>query len=206
MTDREIAIQTLVQARDILGERLVERLVESRDQVLEDAIGGVYESEINSIFEQIAGRLSQVNQMLANMPEDRAALVESADDADGYQQPEAPATPTMDIYDEPLLAAETLRHHVKAGNRQEAAEFLSRLFSIDSASAIRCAEFFFERCSAESDTLDKTQALIDAVRRAHRNDALFALSTCFGLSGNDLIQSFASLESGLKSSAARITR
>jgi hypothetical protein len=76
MTDREFAVQTLVQARDILGERLIERLIDSREQVLEDAIGGVFEGEIDSIHEQIGSRLSQVNQMLANLPDERVVPAE----------------------------------------------------------------------------------------------------------------------------------
>ena len=68
MHDRARAISLLQQARDILAERLTERILESRDAILEDALGLAYSSEIDAIQEQIGQRLNHVNLMLNNLP------------------------------------------------------------------------------------------------------------------------------------------
>ena len=68
MHDRARAIALLQQARDILAERLTERILECRDQILEDALGLSYSSEIDAIQEQIGQRLNHVNLLLNNLP------------------------------------------------------------------------------------------------------------------------------------------
>ncbi|PHS05212.1 MAG: hypothetical protein COA78_15490 [Blastopirellula sp.] len=77
MSDRNDAIAVLKEAREILIERLSERIVENKEEILDDASGESYLSEIDTIYEQIAGRLIQVNQMISNLPADQQALFES---------------------------------------------------------------------------------------------------------------------------------
>lgn len=68
MHDRARAISLLQQARDILVERLTERVLECRDTILEDALGLSYSSEIDAIQDQIGQRLNHVNLLLNNLP------------------------------------------------------------------------------------------------------------------------------------------
>ncbi len=68
MNPRSEAIQILQQARDLLTERLTQRVCDSREQILEDAEGGSYLSEIEAIYEQMGGRLAHLNAMLSNLP------------------------------------------------------------------------------------------------------------------------------------------
>src|SRR5881628_250690 len=68
MNDRARAIAILKQARDMLADRLSERVIESRGDILEDAQGFSFLSELESIYEQFGARLVHLNQLLANLP------------------------------------------------------------------------------------------------------------------------------------------
>lgn len=68
MNDRAKAIAILQQARDILAERLTERILESRDAILEDAFGMSYGGEIDALQEQLGQRLNNVHLLLNNLP------------------------------------------------------------------------------------------------------------------------------------------
>ena len=68
MNDRAQAIFILKQARDMLADRLSERVIEARSEILEDAHGFSFLSEIETIYEQFGARLVHLNQLLANLP------------------------------------------------------------------------------------------------------------------------------------------
>ena len=68
MNDRARATEVLKKARAILAERLTEKILEQRDELLDDACGNSYMSEIESLYEQIGMKLSHVGQMLSNLP------------------------------------------------------------------------------------------------------------------------------------------
>ncbi|MEX0585737.1 MAG: hypothetical protein WD176_03785, partial [Pirellulales bacterium] len=68
MNDRALALSILREARDVLAQRLTERILEVRDELLDDAHGLVYAGEIDALYEQLAVRLNHVNVMLSNLP------------------------------------------------------------------------------------------------------------------------------------------
>ena len=72
MNERLRATEILRKARAILAERLTERIVEQRDELLEDARGDSYMNEIESLYEQVGLKLSHVSQMLSNLPAEQA--------------------------------------------------------------------------------------------------------------------------------------
>jgi hypothetical protein len=105
MNDRARAISVLQQARDILAERLTERVLESRDAILEDALGLSYSSEIDAVQEQIGMRLNNVHMLLNNLPplEDAPAPTDEEDEqsptgpiAIGYE-PEQAASSVIEL-------------------------------------------------------------------------------------------------------------
>lgn len=105
MNDRARAISVLQQARDILAERLTERILESRESILEDALGLSYSSEIDAVQEQIGMRLNNVHMLLNNLPplEDAPAPTDEEEEqqpqgpiAIGYE-PEPPASPVIEL-------------------------------------------------------------------------------------------------------------
>ena len=70
MNQRSLAIAILQRARDVLTEQLTDRVIESRHEIEADAAGGSYLSEIESLYDQLGGRLAHLNAMLANLPPD----------------------------------------------------------------------------------------------------------------------------------------
>jgi hypothetical protein len=78
MNDRSIAISILQKARDALSERLTQRVIEAQADIEADAEGSSYLSEIETIYEQIGGRLAHLNAMLSNLPPSAAAPVPEA--------------------------------------------------------------------------------------------------------------------------------
>jgi hypothetical protein len=68
MNDRSLAIGILHSAREQLGRRLTERIIEAREEIEADACGQSYLSEIEAIYDQLGSRLAHVSAMLANLP------------------------------------------------------------------------------------------------------------------------------------------
>ena len=68
MNQRSLAISILERARDQLGQRLAQRVVEAQQEIEADAEGNSYLSEIETIYDELGARLAHVNAMLANMP------------------------------------------------------------------------------------------------------------------------------------------
>jgi hypothetical protein len=68
MTDRTRAAKILREARAILSEQLTEQVLQQAEEILADARGDSYMSEIESLFERIGIKLSHVGQMLSNLP------------------------------------------------------------------------------------------------------------------------------------------
>ncbi len=82
MNDRQQAIDLLRRARDLLAERLTEHVLANKDDILEDALGLAYTSEIDNMFDQMGVRLTHLNQLLSNLP----AEEEETEDADAEAQ------------------------------------------------------------------------------------------------------------------------
>ncbi len=72
MTQRTEAILILRQARDMLVARLAERVLDARQEILDDAEGGLFQGGIDEIYEQIVTRLAHVNAMLNHLPPEEA--------------------------------------------------------------------------------------------------------------------------------------
>jgi hypothetical protein len=68
MTQRTEAILILRQAREVLLARLTERVVEAKEEILDDAGGGLFQGGIDEIYEQLVTRLSHVNAMINLLP------------------------------------------------------------------------------------------------------------------------------------------
>jgi len=68
MDDRSRALEVLRQPRELLVDRLCQRIVDTQDEILDDALGQNYSHEIESLHDQLGLRLSHVNSLLANLP------------------------------------------------------------------------------------------------------------------------------------------
>lgn len=68
MSDRNHAISILTQARDALLRRMTEQIVENSDQLLADAAGESFLSEIEELYDRMGTKLSHLNQMISSIP------------------------------------------------------------------------------------------------------------------------------------------
>ena len=164
MDDRELAISILQKARDALSERLTERILESRQEIAEDAEGGSYMSEIEAIYEQLGGRLAHLNAMLANLPpesepatpEPTASEIVYADLASSVSSGlDIESSPSMPLLALPAPAAEALPlaesladelaaivFSTQSGDLASAAGLISELFDLKPSQARRAAQAF----------------------------------------------------------------
>ena len=92
MNQRNQAIETLKQARDSLAEQLTERILECREEILDDAAGDSFMGEIEQIYEKFGNRLSHLSSLISSLPAVIPGLAEQSTDA----RPAAPeAKPKM---------------------------------------------------------------------------------------------------------------
>lgn len=68
MNDRARALAILREARDLVAQRLTERILESSEAILDDARGDSYMGEIDSLYEQLGMRMVHLSQLLSHLP------------------------------------------------------------------------------------------------------------------------------------------
>lgn len=73
MNDRGRALDILREARDLLAQRLAERILDLEEGLLDDARGESYLSDIETIYDQFGAKLMHLNQMINNLPQDTDA-------------------------------------------------------------------------------------------------------------------------------------
>ena len=222
MQDRARAISLLQQARDILAERLTERLLESRDEILEDALGLAYSSEIDAIQEQIGQRLNHVNVMLNNLPPlDEAPPPRSEDIVPfapapvlGYEPSAAqessnspmpaatlpvPSVIYLGAHGETAPAPDVhdFVRFVFAGDLERAAVVLMPLLDVPADRARECAERFRDQVRERPQLLHRAMELRQELAAGSINGALILLWECFGLQGLESIAALQSLRTQL---------
>ncbi len=70
MSQPQHAHRILSQAREILMQRLAERVIDNQEEILDDARGNSYLGEIEALYEQMGMKLSHLNQILSALPGD----------------------------------------------------------------------------------------------------------------------------------------
>lgn len=68
MHSRADALDVLYKLRDNLSDRMSERILESAEDLLDDAMGESYRGEIELLYEQFGAKLVLVNQMIGSFP------------------------------------------------------------------------------------------------------------------------------------------
>lgn len=224
MNDRARAIALLQQARDILTERLTERLLESRDTVLEDALGLAYSSEIDAIVDQIGQRLNNINVLLNNLPPQEDSPPPQADDIVplvaapvlGYEPTTtetASAEPSLDALEESAAVAPAVIYVgadgeptvvpsfqdfvslVLAGDLEGGAAVLAPLLNLPGERARQCSERFRDQLREQPQFLQKASGLRNELAAGSVNGALLLLWECFGLQGLESVTALQSLRS-----------
>lgn len=91
MQSRQRALGILSQVRELLADRMAERILETGNDLLDDAAGESYRGEIEALYEQLGTKLGLVNQLIANFPVESSgsATVPLADDLHDEDHPSA---------------------------------------------------------------------------------------------------------------------
>lgn len=171
-------------ARDQLQQRLAERVVECSEEILSDARGESYLSEVETLHDQLGLKLLQVSQMLecmsAPVGDSVGAGVEEFDDV------AAPAVPGPAAFEEFV-------QQVEAGEIELAGITLATVLSLTIARARECAVYFRDQMAADPQFLDSAMQLRVAIENQSTNDCLECLRFSFGLQGPERIRAFESL-------------
>ena len=225
MTDRDRALDLLRQARDLLTERLTQRILESGEQLLDDARGDSYLGDIEAIYEQFGMKLSHLNQLLNNLPPDTTSststhtsyttshdtfqasslelpLVEDL----SPQHPPAmigplivspPALPAPRTAEAELLPPNfhMFAAQMREGDVLAAGKTLGYLLDLSEARGVQCARVFHRRWQEDAAFLPKAMQLRNEVNSGGFNNALVLLAECFGLLGIEAIGALQTLRS-----------
>lgn len=202
MNQRSLAISILQKARDTLGERLTQRVVESQQEIADDAEGCSYLSEIETIYEQLGGRLAHVNAMLANLPPSSAPSpadtaaneIIYADLAQAYPTGldlEAasplpllalPAPPGFEQQRQASLLDQDFHDvavHIQSGDVSVASRMISELFDIKPSQAQRAALAFAQRVARAPDFAVTIIRLANLLDDRDEDAAMALLEDCF---------------------------
>lgn len=220
LTDQERAAELLTQARDILAARLYERVLELGSDLLDDARGESYGSEIDSLYDQIGTRLNQVNTMLAALPASTEVPVSESFSTNHLNLDHAPhfvqtVSPTSDVDGEltvsedlittqepparssepstyPLFVQDIIRRDTSSAGQR-----LQRVLNVRADRAENCAMRFREQLDRDPAFLSKVQALRRALNAGDSNQSLLLLWECFGLQGEECTAAMQSLRGWL---------
>lgn len=217
MSERARALEILRQARDLLAQRLTERVLDAEEGLLDDARGDSYLGDIETLYDQLGTKLMHLNQLINNLPlETEAAPQTNAGfaAADYSAQPSGepsladdvisshpaaitgpliiapPALPAPRTADEPEIAAPTFAFfaaQVRGGELRDAARTLSILLDISEARGMQCVRIFHRRWEEEEAFILKPMQLRGEVISSSYNSALMLLAECFGLVGIEAI-------------------
>ena len=210
MNDRSRAIDILRRARDLLAERLTERILESRDEILADAMGLSYQSEIDAIYEQLGARLNHVSSMLGSLPPETELAPDETPTAGQGSAGEAPAGPPALPSPRPIAgylagretsSFRTFGLQVQAGDIGGVGGSLAFLFGLPAERGQRCAEFFFRRMREERTVSMKVQLLRHELQSGNHRAVQQLLSDCFGLQELESIDVIRALRGHLKTVA-----
>jgi hypothetical protein len=216
MDERARAIRIHKQTRDILAQRLTERILEAEEEILAEAEGQSILSEIETIYDQIGLRLAHVNQMLGHLP---ASPEPSPTDAQtsGWPENATKATRMADATEDPrsanspevsistflalpapgktdcrvgALASSTLLMfavHARRGDLEAAALSLEALFGLSREQALASTRVFHGHCGRDPSYVENAARLHNYLQADALSRAFGLMCESFGLSGGEAL-------------------
>lgn len=210
------ALTILKQAREELIARLRERIVEHEEDILADARGESFLSDIETIYEQIAARLVHVNQMISSLPPEVAGFesdetysfdeTTTSETSYSFETPPsipAPSDATPGLLSLPAPTPESpanfqlFMQSIQAGDVSRAGRILAELLQIDPQRGEQCATVFLQRYSEDAEIVTKAMQLRKELMLSNFNNAIMLLYECFGLQGMESIAAMQALRSML---------
>jgi hypothetical protein len=206
MNDRARALAILKQAREILMQRLTDRVLDNEEEILNDARGESYMGEIDALYDQVGTPLVHLNQILSSLPVEEDVQVHETHTpqhsaAHSYAEivppawPEVPALPAprsssgVETAEDTIapISFQTFAAQIQAGDISGAGGSLAYLFDIPLLRAARCAEHFHIQLREDPDFLVKAMQLRRELASGGYNGAIMLLYQCFGLTGVEAI-------------------
>ena len=211
MNDRAKAISVLRDARKRLAVRLTERILESSDEILEDADGLRYIGGIEEVYDQLGSRLNHVSAMLQSLPpsDDGPTSSQTAPMSDSD---DVPPTSVLDTNDKPgesannsfpaLPAPQTIQQlaapsqtisfrtfglQVQMGDTEGAGRSLTELFSLSPERGLTCAQFFANKLTVNPNLVAQAMSIRHELAGGSMNASMMLLYECFGLQGPESI-------------------
>lgn len=212
--DRDQALQVLTQARDLLAARLTERILEQRDELLDDARGDSYAGEIESLFEQFGSKLNQLNTLLTSLP----AKVDLPQPAPVFAAPNVTQSSSFMVQVQPgpfetdtvetapppqevapldaataapletSLGFQVFVRQILRRDLESAGATLGLLLDIPLTRGITCAARFRDQLDIDAGFLTRAKTLRESLRSGTPNDVLLLLWECFGLQGIESLE------------------
>jgi len=224
MNDRSIAIAILQRARDALSERLTQRVIEAQQEIESDADGSSYLSEIETIYEQLGGRLAHLNAMISNLPPSTAAAPAEATASEIIYADLATAYPAgLDLENSspssllglpaphaaeasPANALvellEAILAHVITGDQVTAARLFSELFDVRPSQALRGVQAFARQLTVRPELAEQVMELGTSLEATNEYAAATLLGECFEFQAVDALGLVRTLKSRLADSDA----
>lgn len=217
MSDRGRALEILRQARDLLAQRLAERVLDAEEGLLDDARGDSYLGDIETIFEQFGTKLTHLNQLINNLPQDAESAPHGhagspSGDFAGPQgtdaaaademitspptaitgpliiaPPALPAPRTAEDLEIAVPSFAVFAAQIRGDELRDAARTLSILMDISEARGMQCVRIFHRRWEDDESFILKAMQLRGEVISSSYNSALMLLAECFGLVGIEAI-------------------
>lgn len=211
MSDRNQALAVLKQARDALLARMTMEILEQAEEIMADAEGESYLSEIENLYDRMGSKLAHLNQIIANLP---AEAEEHPEEDDSYERadpaveiekarlPHFPlkVSPTEDSVEltersdliglpapgTPLPKAPAFGRFVtliEQGNVDEAGDLIGQILGISPFSGLKCAQTFAARYDSDTAVVVKAMRIRHELVAHRFNEALMLMHECFGLQG-----------------------
>ncbi len=196
MNNLASAIDVLTQAQRMLQSRLAERIEESRESILADAADGHYSGEIDTLQDQLGGKLSVINQMLAALSFRSEAASPTINQPAGQGDSEEPdsTTDSASPVDQDAPAnMEAFLTNIEEFRLDHAAISLSEILSLSNMDGMQCATFFARESRDNQQLVSQARQLESQVAKNRANDGIQSLHACFGLTGESLITAFETL-------------
>ncbi len=206
MNSNERALDILQKARDALVARLTERILDAEQEIVDDAEGSSYISEIETIYEQIGGRLAHLNAMLANLPPvqtqpatesasevvyaDLASSTAATFDVDISSSPPLlglPAPPAREEVWSLTVALGRVVQTTRAGDSKEAMLLISEVFDLKPSQARRAAAAFQRQLGRYPDLAHRLEQFGMEFRELNEYAAATLLGECFEFQAIDAL-------------------
>lgn len=210
MSDRNQALAVLKQARDALLARMTEAILDQADEILADAEGESFLSEIETLYDQMGNKLAHLNQMISNLPlepetssepdaferEDPAesmetarlphfplAIPEDARSSASADRDELIGLPAPGVSQPKAPAFARFVLHIEHGEVEQAGDVIAQILGLSPYSGMKCAQTFAARYDDDTAVVVKAMRIRQELTQNRFNDALMLMHECFGLQG-----------------------